>query len=78
MPTQDLLILAVTKMLGGVCIAGMTGEPDPVTGLCWVRPIREFGHVLLGDITTPGQAGPAAVRRGEFQPDPPSPNATPH
>ena len=55
MPTRDLLILAVTKMLGGVCIAGMTGEPDPVTGLCWVRPVREFGHVLLGDITTPDQ-----------------------
>ena len=55
MPTQELLILAVTKMLGGVCIAGMTSEPDPVTGLCWVRPVREFGHVLLGDITTPEQ-----------------------
>ena len=55
MPTQDLLILAVTKMLGGVCIAGMTSEPDPVTGLRWVRPIREYGHVLLGDITTPDQ-----------------------
>ena len=52
MPTQDLLILAVTKMLGGACIAGMTSEPDPVTGLCWVRPVREYGHVLLGDITT--------------------------
>ena len=55
MPTQELLILAVTKMLGGVCIAGMTTEPDPVTGLSWVRPVREFGHVLLGDITTPDQ-----------------------
>lgn len=53
MPTQEILILAVTKMLGGVCIAGMTTEPDPVTGLRWVRPIREYGHVLLGDITTP-------------------------
>jgi hypothetical protein len=52
MPTKESLILAVTKMLGGVCIAGMTAEPDPVTGLRWVRPIREHGHVLLGDITT--------------------------
>ena len=51
MPTKEVLILAVTKMLGGVCIAGMTAEPDPVTGLRWVRPIRENGHVLLGDIT---------------------------
>lgn len=53
MPSQELLILAVTKMLGGVCIAGMTSEPDPVTRLRWVRPIRDYGHVLLGDITTP-------------------------
>jgi hypothetical protein len=52
MPTKEILVLAVTKMLGGVCIAGMTVEPDPVTGLRWVRPIREHGHVLLGDITT--------------------------
>jgi hypothetical protein len=52
MPTQEILLLAVTKMLGGVCIAGMTTEPDPVSGLCWVRPVREYGHVLLGDITT--------------------------
>ena len=53
MPSQELLILAVTKMLGGICIAGMTSEPDPVTRLRWVRPIRDYGHVLLGDITTP-------------------------
>ena len=52
MPTMEILILAVTKMLGGVCIAGMTAESDPVTGLRWVRPIREGSHVLLGDITT--------------------------
>jgi hypothetical protein len=52
MPLQEVLILAVTKMLGGVCIAGVTAEPDPVTRLRWVRPTREHGHVLLGDITT--------------------------
>jgi Dual OB-containing domain len=52
MPVQEVLILAVTKMVGGVCIAGMTTEPDLVTGLRWVRPVREHGHVLLGDITT--------------------------
>jgi hypothetical protein len=40
-------------MHGGVCIAGMSAEPDPVTGLRWVRPCREYGHVLLGDITPP-------------------------
>jgi hypothetical protein len=52
MPVQPTLILAVTKMLGGVCIAGMTTEPDPVTVLRWVRPVRDHGHVLLGDVTT--------------------------
>jgi hypothetical protein len=52
MPIQEILMLAVTRMQGGVCIAGMTAEPDPVTGLRWVRPVREYGHVLLGDITT--------------------------
>jgi hypothetical protein len=51
-PIEQVLILAVTRMLGGVCIAGMTTEPDPVTGLRWVRPVREHGHVLLGDIAT--------------------------
>jgi hypothetical protein len=53
MPARETLILAVTRMLGGMCIAGMTTEPDAVTGLRWVRPTREHGHVLLGDITTP-------------------------
>jgi len=44
--------LAVTKMIGGVCLAGMVAEPHPITGLRWVRPVRECSHLLLGDITT--------------------------
>ena len=52
MPITEVLLLAVTKMLGGLCIAGVTTEPDPVSGLRWVRPRPEFGHVLLGDVTT--------------------------
>jgi hypothetical protein len=52
MPITEVLLLAVTKMLGGLCIAGMTTEPDPVSQLRWVRPVPEFGHVLLGDVTT--------------------------
>lgn len=51
MPIQEVLILAVTQMLGGVCIAGMSTDPDPLTGLRWVRPVRDHGHVLLGDVT---------------------------
>jgi hypothetical protein len=51
MPVQETLILAVTRMFGGVCVAGMTTEPDPISRLRWVRPTREGGQVLLGDIT---------------------------
>lgn len=54
MASQPLLILAVARMPTGFCLAGMSAEPDPVTGLRWVRPVRERGPVLLGDITTPG------------------------
>lgn len=50
---KEILMLAVTRMIAGFCVAGMTQDPDPVTGLAWVRPVREHGHVLLGDITTP-------------------------
>ena len=53
MPVKEVLMLAVTRMRGGVCIAGVTTEPDPASQLRWVRPIREHGHVLLGDITAP-------------------------
>lgn len=53
MAAESVLLLAVTKMLGGICVAGMTTESDPVTRLRWVRPVRDHGHVLLGDITTP-------------------------
>lgn len=52
MPAQEILVLAVTQMLGGVCLAGMSNEAAPDTGLRWIRPVREHGHVLLGDITT--------------------------
>jgi hypothetical protein len=51
MPIQEVLILAVTKMLSGVCTAGMTTERAPVTGLKWVRPVKDFGTLLLGDLT---------------------------
>jgi hypothetical protein len=51
MPPQEVLILAMTNMLSGICTAGFTREPDPVTGLRWVRPVREFDTVLPGDMT---------------------------
>lgn len=51
MALQEVLILAMTQMLSGICTAGFTREPDPITGLRWVRPVREFGTVLPGDMT---------------------------
>jgi hypothetical protein len=50
MPPQEVLILAMTKMLSGICTAGFTLDPDPITGLRWVRPVREFDTVLPGDM----------------------------
>jgi hypothetical protein len=77
-----LVMLAVTVMKTGVCIAGV--RPDaPGT---WVRPVREFGSVLLGDITyapAPGGERSSAVPHvmrpfdvvafelGRARPDPP-------
>jgi hypothetical protein len=37
MPTTDVLVLAVARQPGGLMLAGMTTERDPVTGLRWVR-----------------------------------------
>ncbi len=74
-----LVLLAVTVMKTGVCIAGVRREA-PKT---WVRPVREFGTVLLGDITYPTPPGSGGERRvmrpfdvveltlGRARPDPP-------
>jgi hypothetical protein len=37
-------------MLSGVCTAGFTLEPDPVSRLRWVRPVKEHDTLLLGDL----------------------------
>lgn len=44
--TEKLVVLAVTRMLSGMC----TGGISLATGK-WVRPVKEFGTVLLGDLT---------------------------
>lgn len=51
MPVQQVLILAMSHMRSGICAAGMTTERDAVTGLRWVRPVREFDTLLPGDMT---------------------------
>lgn len=50
MPSQEILVLAMTRMLSGICTAGFTCKPDAPTDLCWVRPVRDFDTVLPGDI----------------------------
>lgn len=51
MARQQVLLLAMTKMLSGICAAGFTQHPDPVSGLRWVRPVRPFGSLLPGDMS---------------------------
>jgi hypothetical protein len=67
----DLVLLAVTRMLSGVCIGGV-----PPGGGPWVRPVKAFGCPQLGDIRF---AGGALMRPFDIvslhllkpQPDPP-------
>jgi hypothetical protein len=55
----SLVILAVTVMRTGVCNAGVRQDAPSL----WVRPVREFGTVTLGDITYPGQGEERRVMR---------------
>jgi hypothetical protein len=41
----DLVLMAVTRMLSGVCIGGVAPDGGP-----WVRPVKAFGCPQLGDI----------------------------
>jgi hypothetical protein len=54
-----VVILGVTAMRTGVCIAGVRQDAPSV----WVRPVREFGTVTLGDITYPSQVAERRVMR---------------
>ena len=51
MSKQEVLILAMTYMRSGICTAGFTSEPDPVSRLRWVRPIKEHSSLTLNDLT---------------------------
>lgn len=46
--------MAMTRMLSGICTAGYVNEPHPASGLQWVRPVKEFSRVLLGDMSYAG------------------------
>ena len=51
MAPKEILIMAMTRMLSGICTAGFMAADDPHGGLTWVRPVKEFGSLLLGDMT---------------------------
>jgi hypothetical protein len=48
----EILIMAMTHMRSGICTAGFINEPHPQSHLCWVRPVKEHGTLLPGDMTT--------------------------
>lgn len=43
--------MAMTHMRSGICTAGYVNEAHGESGLRWVRPVKEFGSLLLGDMT---------------------------
>jgi hypothetical protein len=49
-----VLILAVARTSDGLCVAGMTTDPHPLSGLRWVRPIPERGALRREDLTADG------------------------
>lgn len=51
MVLQHILVMAVTRMLSGVCMAGFTAQPHPQSHLCWLRPVKAHDTLQLGDIT---------------------------
>lgn len=54
MPPQEVLILAMTYMRSGICTAGFLQQPDEVTRLRWVRPVKEHDTLRLADMTDAG------------------------
>jgi hypothetical protein len=76
MSYSEVLILAVTRMRGGVCVAGMTAEHNTASGLRWVRPVKNSGGLLVGDIRYQGGAlmrigDVVGWHLGAARPDPP-------
>jgi hypothetical protein len=43
---ERIAVLAVTKMLSGMCTGGVS-----LASGTWVRPVKQFGTLLLGDLT---------------------------
>jgi hypothetical protein len=50
MAYQEMLIMAMTRMRSGICTAGFVHQPQAGSEVTWVRPVKEFGSLLLGDL----------------------------
>ena len=48
---QEMLIMAMTRRQSGICTAGFINQTHPESGLCWVRPVKEYKALRLGDMT---------------------------
>ncbi|MFN8486525.1 MAG: hypothetical protein U0350_02970 [Caldilineaceae bacterium] len=62
MALHEVLIMAMTRMRSGICTAGFINEPHPASHLRWVRPVKEFGALLIGDMS---QADGRVVQVGD-------------
>jgi hypothetical protein len=58
----EILIMAMTHMRSGICTAGFIHDPQSPGRLHWVRPVKEHGTLLIGDMTT---ARGEVVRMGD-------------
>lgn len=51
MPPKEILIMAMTRMRSGICTAGLVADAHAAGGMAWVRPVKPYGSLLLGDMT---------------------------
>lgn len=58
----EILIMAMTRMRSGICTAGFINERHPQSHLRWVRPVKEHGTLLPGDMIT---ADGTVIRMGD-------------
>ncbi len=63
MALHEVLIMAMTRMRSGICTAGFINEPHPASHLRWVRPVKEYGTLLIGDLS---QADGRVVQVGDI------------
>lgn len=46
----DVLVLGIGRVRNNYSIVGMTTEPDPITGLRWIRPIKQGMPLTRDDL----------------------------